>query len=72
MIGTDFKHEAWIVFIGMQESQGFTRSSSNTRLVYDFEGEDPNSSIESENLQNVEEEEEEGEVWFCIDLLLML
>ena len=55
----------------MQESQGFTRSSSNTRLVYNFEGEDQNSSIESETLQNVEEEEEE-EVWFCIDLLLML
>ncbi|XP_026272727.1 anillin isoform X2 [Frankliniella occidentalis] len=41
------------------ESQGFTRSTSNSRLTYDFEEGSKDSSIDSEGLQNLEEEEED-------------
>ncbi|KAK3917217.1 Anillin [Frankliniella fusca] len=42
------------------ESQGFTRSTSNSRLIYDFEEGSKDSSINSEGLQSLEEEEDES------------
>lgn len=43
----------------MQESQGYTRSTSNCRLIYDFEEENQESSSGSEALSNVDEDDDE-------------
>ena len=58
----DVEHDAWIVFIGMQESQGFTRSTSNNRLIYDYEEETQDTSVETEA-----SEEYQDEVWFSYE-----
>lgn len=48
LCGIDVEHDAWFVFIGMQESQGFTRSTSNNRLIYEYEEETQDTSVETE------------------------
>lgn len=42
------------------ESQGFTRTASNSRLVYDYEQDNQDSSVESEVLPNLEEDDDES------------
>lgn len=55
-----------ILLIGMQESQGYTRTTSNSRLVYDFEEENQDSTSDTEACTSVEKDGEESEVLFFV------
>lgn len=55
----------------MQESQGYTRTASNSRLTYDFEEENQDSTSETEACTSVEKDGEEYEVWFFLCSVLL-
>lgn len=40
----------------MQESQGFTRSTSNNHLIYDYEEETQDTSVETEASEDTQDE----------------